>query len=93
MRNLQYHKSGINFVQINKTAARKLYNDGKTIILIASNMRAGAPWHPECRCKKTVEGNSVIYGEQSFESICNSFRYYNCTPETGRYIVFFTEEV
>lgn len=62
--------------QINKSAARKLYNQGKTFWMTACNMR------PECGI--LINSAHREYDED-FNKLVNAFIYYNCNNETGRY--------
>ena len=62
--------------QINKTVARKLYNEGKTFWMTACNMR------PECGI--LINSAHREYDED-FNKLVNTFVYYNCNNETGRY--------
>ena len=77
---------GINpMKRINKTTARKLYNERKDFWITACNMR------PEC---------GILIGSASFERITetpfdtmvNSFTYYNCDNERGRYPAYYIED-
>ena len=71
--------------KINKSTARKLYNEGKEFWITACNMR------PEC---------GILIGSLSFEQMAgvsfdamvNSFSYYNCDSERGRYPAYYVEE-
>lgn len=70
--------------KITKSAAKKAYNDGKTIFLIASKMRLNSPWSsPMSYNSKTMKDVS------SFDSLVNSFSYYNCSNETGKTVHFY----
>lgn len=69
--------------QINKSAARKLYKEGKPFTIVpckmspnsqfAVHMKAGWMW-------------------RNFDNFYNEFSFYNCTNETGRYPRFYVEE-
>jgi hypothetical protein len=71
--------------KINKAAARKLYAEGKPFWIVACNLR------PQC---------GILIGSSSFErmadvpfdTMVNSYEYYNCTNETGRYAAFYTDD-
>ena len=71
--------------KITKATARKLYNEGKEFWITACNMR------PEA---------GILIGSTSFErmadipfdTMVNSFAYYNCDNERGKYIHFFVKE-
>jgi hypothetical protein len=71
--------------KINKVTARKLYNEGKEFWITACNMRPKA---------------GILIGSMSFErmadipfdTMVNSFTYYNCDNERGRYPAYYVEE-
>lgn len=71
--------------KITKVTARKLYNEGKEFWITACNMR------PEV---------GILIGSTSFErmadipfdTMVNSFTYYNCDNERGRYPAYYVEE-
>lgn len=71
--------------KINKAAARKLYNTGGSFWIVACNLR------PQC---------GILVGSSSFEKLAdipfdtmvNSFEYYNCDNDVGRYAAFYTDD-
>lgn len=69
--------------RINKRVARKLFNEGKTVWITACNMR------PECGLLM----NAGTYENEliDFDTFVNSFTYYTCNNETGRYPAFYIE--
>ena len=69
--------------RINKRVARKLFNEGKTLWITACNMR------PE----QGLLMNAGTYENElsNFDTFVNSFTYYNCNNETGRYPAFYIE--
>lgn len=75
---------GVRVKQVNKTTARKLYNEGKTVYLQSCNMSLNNPWQSPCRIVSKVYDNT-------FDSAVNAFQYYNCDNERGRYANFFVE--
>lgn len=76
--------------KINKSTARKLWNEKKPFLIVACNMRPeygiliGATGH-------TYEECETIFHE-TFETMYNSFCYYNCNSVTGRYPAFYLPE-
>lgn len=73
------------FKQVTKPTAAKLFNDGKLILLQSSNMPVNSFWQSPC---PILKGKSWT---DDFEEHCNSFKYYNCDSERGKYIRFFVE--
>lgn len=69
--------------RINKRVARKLFNEGKMVWITACNMR------PE----QGLLMNAGTYENElsNFDTFVNSFTYYNCNNETGRYPAFYIE--
>ncbi len=72
------------YTEITKRKAREMYNEGKVVRLMASNLNPHSYWSkplPVCNeCGKP------------FEQLCNEFSYYNCTRETGKRIKFYVKE-
>ena len=70
--------------RINKKEARRRFNNGEEITLVACKMRVDSPWGPGYRIDNKQE--------KDFDSIVNAFEYYNCTRETGYYASYYVEE-
>lgn len=72
--------------QIQVRTARNLFNDGCTIYLQSSNMAFDNFW------QKPIDINRSRLGyKETFETICNNFRYYNCSNEQGNYIHYYVK--
>jgi len=72
-------------MQITKGMARKLYNEGKEIMILPNRIKTDsllASW----LVKPT--DNSI-----SFEKLCDAIFYYNCSPETGTTLVYYAKEI
>lgn len=69
----------IKYKRVNKTTARRAFNEGCVVVLCPSNLRPFSPWHNEAGViKDRCEG-------ADFEKVVNAFSYYNCiNNETGR---------
>ena len=70
--------------KINKTVARKMWNEGKGFWITACNLR------PECgllidplRIASEFDGD--------FDKMVNAFTFYNCTNETGKYPAYYKD--
>ena len=74
-------------VQITKRTAKKLFENGVEIFLQSSNMRFDNMWQKPFNCSQKDLG----YNE-TFETLINSYSYYNCDSERGKYIHFFVRE-
>lgn len=82
MRAYTWTENGFTFKRINKTQARRAYNNGLRVVVCPVNLRPGYPWYPEI----IVSGKS---GE-TFEEMLNAFIYYNIRDnETGKYPAFY----
>lgn len=71
--------------KINKSTARKLYNEGKEFWITACNMR---PEYGILIGSLSFEQMAGV----SFDAMVNSFSYYNCDSERGRYPAYYVEE-
>ena len=79
-----YEIDVITWIRINKTQARHLYDGGKVIGLCSVNVNPLSAWGLIVDACKNDE---KFY---DFDSLVNSFVYYNCQyPETGLYPKFF----
>lgn len=70
--------------KIQKRTAERLYNEGKTILLVPCKMRLNSPWTYIHRAKNT--------SGDTFEKVVNNFGYYNCCYETGYYPAYYVED-
>ena len=85
--------NGKQYVQISKMAAKKLFDNGGTILLQSSNMIFDSVWQCPFETNKKSDSfiNSISSEEKWFELLCIDYRYYNCDNERGKYINFFKE--
>lgn len=73
-------------VKITKGMARKLYNEGKEVMIIPNRVRPTgilASW--------TTKPNDDP--DADFDKLCNAIFYYNCSPETGMKLAYYAKEV
>lgn len=73
-------------VKITKGMARKLYNEGKEVMVIPNRVRPTgilASW-----TTKPADGPDA-----DFDKLCNAVFYYNCSPETGMALAYYAKEV
>ena len=71
-------------LSITKGMARKLYNKGEEIMIIPNRVR---PDGPLASWITKPDDDSV-----SFEQVCNTVFYYNCSPETGMTLVYYAHD-
>lgn len=74
--------------RISKTVARKLYNAGCDVLFIPCNL------NPENNFYNLgIWENKTLVGQyDSFEKLVNSFEFYNCNNETGKYTAFYIKK-
>lgn len=68
--------------QVNKTVAKRLYNAGHEIYLLACNLNPHSAWN------NIYTANVDIRGLQ-FDTMLNQFTYYNCGSQLGYYPRFY----
>jgi hypothetical protein len=81
------------FIKINRTKAKRLYSEGKIIYLVPCKVY---PDFKNCWVKPhtiSLEQSQAdpIYNH-TFDDLVNSFDYYNCIPELGKYPHFYIEK-
>lgn len=76
-----------NVIQVSKTKAKNAFNNGKNVWLHPCLMRLNNVWQsPYCFNKAKYNDNP------SFDTIINSYKYYNCNNQLGTYPIFFIEK-
>ena len=95
MNKFEFKDNGRTFERVSKAVAKKAFIAGFTIAFCPSNLRPGAPWHPEYITDREMRSDYItddIGAANDFQNLLNSFEYYNCTTsETGKYSMFFVE--
>lgn len=95
MRNLNFlgelYGKRVELIQIQKRAAKKLYDAGESVYLCPCKFAPLGVWNIGCAVSKDYNGHEDVRVEdnKSFEHVVNSFRYYNCNSEAGLYITFY----
>lgn len=79
-----YYDEVITITQVQKRTARKLYDSGESIYIQTCNYHPFGVWS---RCIEINNKNG-----ETFDSVVNSFEYYNCNSESGRYAVFYIKK-
>lgn len=88
MNNMVFERNGKTIVRINKTMARKLYNNGIDVLFIPCNLRPDSPYGLGI-------WENINLGDEKipFEKLVNHFEIYNCIDsETGKYTAFYIEK-
>lgn len=70
------------YEKINKSSARKLYDNNIPVLIIPCKCSPLASW---------LTGCEMIKNERSFDAFVNEFTYYNCCYELGYYPAFYRE--
>ena len=84
MRNLEftgiYLGETIKLKQVSKPNAKKLFNQGTPVLIQSSN------FHPLGVWSQAVELDEAV---TNFDQFVNSFKYYNCSNESGKYVTYY----
>lgn len=100
MNKIQFTMDGSQWERISKTAAAAAYMRGSRIALLPCKMRAPSDYKAFCFwmyphiISKAAHADFVIDetgARNDFYNQVNSYEYYNCNPETGKYSMFFKE--
>ena len=83
MRNYSFENGGKTWERVTKKQARAAYDSGFTVLFCPVKMRLFTPWHLEAYVDKSCG--------REFNTEVNSFEYYNCNSETGRYTAFYIQ--
>lgn len=73
--------------RITKTQARAAYDKGLTVLFCPVNLRPFGAWRLDMKINKSFWSCDGL----SFESVLDSFEYYNCDKETGKYAAFYIQ--
>ena len=83
-------RTGCRYRRISKSNARRLFADGHTLIIAPIYANMNSPWHLWSIMQYNgIDGTDP---KKDFERIVNSFTYYNCTAELGRYPKYYIPE-
>lgn len=78
--------------RIDKRAARRLFDQGQTIVIVSDNLRPFGFFSPECTVNKTLLSEWDQQRNDTFDYLVNSFELYNCINcETGYRAAFYKE--
>ena len=83
MNRFSFTNGGETWARVTKKQARAAYDNGLTIMLCPVKMRPFTQWHFEQYASKD--------SGDTFDAAVNSFEYYNCNSETGRYTAFYVQ--
>ena len=83
MKSYSFANDGKTWARVTKKQALAAYDSGLTVLLCPVKMRPFTPWHLEAYVDKS--------SGCEFNTQANSFEYYNCNSETGRYTAFYIQ--
>ena len=78
--------------KVNKTVARKLFNQGKTISLYPCKANIHSKWIEPFTIQKDAIANTMPNQSDKtidFDKIVNNFEAYNCNYELGMYAAYY----
>lgn len=85
-----------NYIQVNKSRARKLFNKGVPVYLLASKVNAYYAFDIESKTQGIITPCMVQYKkdevENQFDRAVMYFEYYNCNSEMGYYAHYFIKK-
>lgn len=73
--------------KVNKSTARKLYNAGTPVTIIAHKMALNTPWNLEHTIVLDDDLGGIYTHE--FNTRVANFENYNCSYETGYYCAYY----
>lgn len=79
------------YERISKPVARKRFDKGEPVYVIAAKMRPGRPFSMGMSTVGHAEEYREQYGDEAFSRMLINFTWYNCTWETGYYPAFYIE--
>ena len=89
MRNESGNYSGLWLKRVTLTEARKRFESGCYVWMLPCNVRFNNMWiQPAC-----ISSDMEIYENKSFSDIVNSFEYYNCNNELGKYAKYYVIDI
>jgi hypothetical protein len=96
MNKYAFFHNGRTYERITKRQARREYINGRSVVMIACNLRPFTPWNNEMVLNRKDREQFVIDEigvNNDFTNTVASFEYYNCTnSETGKYTAFYIEK-
>ena len=84
--------NNFHYVRINKTSARKAYNDNREVLMIASNLMLFGPWaSPWSLRKKAGSNNDFNYAVDTFEHYAGCYASYYISNKRTNALNGYTE--
>lgn len=83
MKRIEVKVWGKLYRRISKPIAKKVYDEGKELMVCPCKLRPGEPWHPEGIIRNTTN--------RKFKYVIRDYEFYHCNGETGWYLSFYIE--
>lgn len=80
-------KDGRNIRQVNKTIAKKIYESGGMVYLLASNLE----FDNKVNRPQETSKDGIQYAGLDFDQIISNYIAFNCDTIRGRYVNYFVE--
>lgn len=78
-----FKEASMGLIRVQRRTAKRLFEEGNEVFITPHKMRFSAQWNPP---------RSITAGSESkFDDIVNSFIYYQCNTETGKYLSFYVK--
>lgn len=78
-----FKEETMGLIRVQRRTAKRLFEEGNEVFITPHKMRFSAQWNPP---------HSITAGSESkFDDIVNSFIYYQCNTETGKYPSFYVK--
>lgn len=78
-----FKEETMGLIRVQRRTAKRLFEEGNEVFITPHKMRFSAQWNPP---------HSIMAGSESkFDDIVNSFIYYQCNTETGKYPSFYVK--
>ena len=83
----------VNYKRVNKPTARKMYNQGCSILLLPCKVNDSAVNGSSAWVKPvTINLSTCTHDANKFDRSVNDYEYYNCNAELGYYSHYFVSE-
>jgi hypothetical protein len=69
--------------RIDKRKARRLFDEGKTILFVHCKLNPNSMW------SVGIEATKNVSTDYDFDTFCNAVEFYNCSYETGYYLSYY----
>ena len=79
-----FKESNMGLIRVQRRTAKRLFEEGNEVFITPHKMRFSAQWNPP-------HSIAAVRSESKFDDIVNSFIYYHCNTETGKYPSFYVK--